>query len=29
MGENRFAGPAGDLLASDEIRDLYVGRARS
>jgi branched-chain amino acid transport system ATP-binding protein len=26
MGENRFEGPADALLASDAIRDLYLGR---
>jgi branched-chain amino acid transport system ATP-binding protein len=25
VGENRFEGPAGDLLASDAVRDLYLG----
>lgn len=25
-GENRFEGPASELLANDEIRDLYMGR---
>jgi branched-chain amino acid transport system ATP-binding protein len=29
MGENRFAGPADELLSSDEIRDLYVGTSES
>ncbi|AUV84068.1 ABC transporter ATP-binding protein [Salinigranum rubrum] len=26
MGENRFEGPADELLASDAVRDLYLGR---
>lgn len=25
-GENRFSGPADELLANDQIRDLYMGR---
>jgi branched-chain amino acid transport system ATP-binding protein len=25
VGENRFEGPAADLLASDAVRDLYLG----